>query len=129
MPRASTRSLERTRSMSQRTMPSMSCGVRPASAMAASDAWVASVSSLRPESRLKSLHPIPLIAQRSRCWNVSSSLMAASSSGDVLERHVLVDPRLGGQAQNPFADAVALHFVGAAGDAVPGRAEHVLAPG
>ena len=34
MPSASTRSLDRTASMSQRTMPSMSCGVSPASAMA-----------------------------------------------------------------------------------------------
>ena len=73
MPSASTRSLGRTRSMSQRTMPSMSWGVRPASAIAASDAWVASVRSLRPESLLKSVQPIPLIAQRSRWWNVSSS--------------------------------------------------------
>ena len=39
-------------SMSQRTMPSMSSGRRPASAIAASAAWVASVRSLRPELRL-----------------------------------------------------------------------------
>ena len=71
MPRASTRSLVRTASMSQRTMPSMSCGVSPASAIAASDACVASVSTLRPESRLKSVWPMPEIAQRSRWWNPS----------------------------------------------------------
>ena len=53
-------------SMSQRTMPSMSARVRPASAMAASDASQASVSSLRPESFENSVRPMPAMAQRSR---------------------------------------------------------------
>ena len=42
MPSDSARSAWLTRSMSQRTTPSMSCTARPASSMAASDAWVAS---------------------------------------------------------------------------------------
>ena len=52
MPTTSIRSTWRTVSMSQRTMPSMSAGVSPASAIAASAACVASVRSLRPELRL-----------------------------------------------------------------------------
>ena len=69
MPSESARSLWRTVSMSQRTMPSMSFGVSPASSMAASAAWVASVRSLRPELREKSVAPMPTIAHRSRWWN------------------------------------------------------------
>ena len=41
---------------------------------------------------------------------------------------VLVDARLGRQPEHPLADDVALDLVGAAGDAVAGRAEHVLGP-
>ena len=66
MPRVSARSLGRTVSMSQRTMPSMSRGVSPASSMAARAAWVARVRSLRPELREKSVAPMPAIAHRSR---------------------------------------------------------------
>ena len=60
--------------MSQRTMPSMSPGTRPASSMAASAACVARVRSLRPDSREKSVAPIPTMAQRSRCENASSAI-------------------------------------------------------
>ena len=55
--------------MSQRTIPSMSFGVSPASSIAASAAWVASVRSLRPELREKSVAPMPTIAHRSRWWS------------------------------------------------------------
>src|SRR5260370_38268250 len=45
----------------------MSLTGRPASAIAASEACVARVSTLRPEAREKSVAPTPTIAQRSRC--------------------------------------------------------------
>src|SRR5262245_37126894 len=50
------------------------------------------------------------------------------ASGDVAPRHVAIDPRLGGQREDALAEDVALDLVGAAGDAVAGRAEHVGRP-
>ena len=70
MPRLWARSLPRTLSMSQRTMPSTSAAVRPASASAANDAWVAKLSSLRPDDREKSVAPMPAMAHWSR-WEWS----------------------------------------------------------
>ena len=59
-------------------MPSTSLGVRPASASAASDASVASDSTLRPESRENSVAPIPAMAHRSRWRNALGHQLASS---------------------------------------------------
>ena len=75
--------------MSQRTMPSTSAAESPASASAASDASVARLSSLRPESREKSVAPIPAMAHRSR-WviqvvpaqSLSEGVGAAEDDGE-----------------------------------------------
>src|SRR4051794_5846213 len=58
--------------------------------------------------------------RRGNCW-----------SGPTTEpdpRLVAVGAGFGGQPEHAFADDVALHLVGAAGDPVAGGAQHVLAP-
>ena len=61
-------------------MPSMSGGVSPASLIAASAAWVASVRSLRPESREKSVAPIP--TDRATVAVVERLVVARQAVGD-----------------------------------------------
>ena len=50
----------------------------------------------------------------------------SSRSGELGEREFTVDARLARQPEHALADDGALDLVGAAGDAVAGRAEHVL---
>ena len=78
MPREWARSLPRTLSMSQRMIPSTSAAVRPASASAASDAWVARLRSVLPEFFEKSVAPMPTMAQRSRWWSSGVDIRPAS---------------------------------------------------